>query len=79
LPPPPTLASDSPVIGWLLHCFLPSAFVIACCHTTVDAFVAGPFSHQLLSAATTATTAAAAATLHFWEVVSGVPSNLGIK
>jgi hypothetical protein len=71
------LASDPPVIGWLLRCFLPSAFVIACCHTTVDAFVAGRFSRQLSS--TTTTAAAAAAALRFWEVVSGVPSNLGIK
>jgi hypothetical protein len=79
LPPPPTLAFDSPVIGWLLHCFLPSAFVIARCHATVDAFVASCFSRQLLSTAATATTAAAAAALRFWEVVSGVSSNLEIK
>jgi hypothetical protein len=84
LPPPPTPAFDSPVIGWLLHCFLPFAFAIACCHATVDAFVAGCFSRQLLSTTATAITAAAAAAaaataaLCFWEVVSGVPSNLGI-
>jgi hypothetical protein len=80
-PPSPTPAFDfdSPVIGWLLHCFLPSAFVIACCHATVNAFVAGRFSRQLLSTTTTAANAAAAAALCFWEVVSGVPSNLGIK
>jgi hypothetical protein len=45
----------------------------------VDAFVAGRFSRQLLSTAATTAAAAAAATLRFWEVVSGVPSNLGIK
>jgi hypothetical protein len=78
-PPPPTPAFDSPIIGWLLHCFLPSVFVIARCHATVNAFVAGRFSRQLLSTAATATAAAAAAALRFWEVVSGVPSNLGIK
>jgi hypothetical protein len=72
-------AFDSPVIGWLLRCFLPSAFVIAHCHVTVNAFVAGHFSHQLLSTAATATADAAAAALRFWEVVPGVPSNLGIK
>jgi hypothetical protein len=74
LPPPPKPAFDfdSPVIGWLLHCFLPSAFIIACCHATVDAFVAGRFSRQLLSTAATAAAAAAAAAaaLHFWEMVS---------
>jgi hypothetical protein len=42
-------------------------------------FVASRFSHQLLSTAATAAAAAAAAALHFWEVVSDVPSNLGIK
>jgi hypothetical protein len=73
-PPPPTPAFDSRVIGWLLRCFLPSAFIIAHCHATVDAFVAGYFSHQLLSTAATAAAAAAAAALRFWEVVSGVPS-----
>jgi hypothetical protein len=72
-------AFDSPVIGWLLHCFLPCAFVIARCHATVNAFVAGHFSRQLLSTAATAAAAAVAAALFFWEVVSGVPSNLGIK
>jgi hypothetical protein len=79
--PPPTPVFDfySPVIGWLLRCFLPSAFVIACCHITVIAFVASHFSHQLLSTAATAAAAAAAAALCFWEVVSGAPSNLGIK
>jgi hypothetical protein len=77
----PAFDFDSPVIGWLLRCFLPSAFVIACCHATVNAFVAGCFSRQLSSPAATATTvaAAAAAAICFWEVVSGVPSNLGIK
>jgi hypothetical protein len=63
----------------LLRCFLPSAFVIASCHATVNAFVAGRLSRQLLSTAATAAAAAAAAALRFWEVVSGVPSNLGIK
>jgi hypothetical protein len=63
----------------LLHCFLLSAFVIACCHVTVNAFVAGRFSCQLSSTAATAAAATAAAALRFWEVVSGVPSNLGIK
>jgi hypothetical protein len=74
-PPTPTFDFDSPIIGWLLHCFLPSAFVIQCCHATVNAFVASRFSHQLLSTAATAAAAAAAATLCFWEVVSSVPSN----
>jgi hypothetical protein len=69
-------AFDSPVIGWLLLCFLPSTFVIACCHATVNAFVASRFSRQLLSTAATATAAAAAAALHFWEVVSGVSSKI---
>jgi hypothetical protein len=72
-------AFDSPIIGWLLCYFPPSAFVIARCHVTVNAFVAGCFSCQLSSTAATAAAAAAAAALHFWEVVSGVPSNLGIK
>jgi hypothetical protein len=76
-------AFDSSVIDWLLRCFLMSTFVIACCHANVDAFVAGRFSHQLSSTTATATAttaaAAAAAALHFWEVVSGVPSNLGIE
>jgi hypothetical protein len=75
----PAFDFDSPVIGWLLRCFLLSAFVIARCHVTVDAFVAGRVSRQLLPTAATAAAAAAAATLCFWEVVSGVPSNLGIK
>jgi hypothetical protein len=80
LPPPPTPAFDSPIIGWLLRCFLPSAFVIACCHATVNAFFAGRFSRQSSSTAATAAAAAAAASaLRFWEVVSGVPSNLEIK
>jgi hypothetical protein len=72
-------AFDSPIIGWLLCCFLLSAFVIARCHVTVDAFVDGRFSRQLSSTAATATAAAAPAAVRFWEVVSGVPSNLGIK
>ncbi len=72
-------AFDSPVIGWFLRCFLPFAFVIAHCHATVNAFVAGHFSRQLLSTAATAAAAAATAALRFWEVVSGIPSNLGIK
>ncbi len=63
----------------LMRCFLPSAFVIARYHATVDAFVAGRFSRQLSPTAATAAAAAAAAALYFWEVVSGVPSNLGIK
>jgi hypothetical protein len=65
-------AFDSPVIGWLLRCFLSSAFVIACCHAIVNAFVASYFSRQLASTAATAAAAAAAAALRFWEVVSGV-------
>jgi hypothetical protein len=77
----PAFDFDSPVFGWLLRCFLPSAFVIARCHANTNAFIAGHFSRQLSSTAATATTAAAAAAaaLRFWEVVSGVPSNLGIK
>jgi hypothetical protein len=75
----PAFDFDSPIIGWLLHCFLPSALVIACCHATVNAFVASCLSHQLLSTTATAAAAAAAAALCFWEVVSGVPPNLGIK
>jgi hypothetical protein len=54
-------------------------FVIARWHATVNAFVAGRFSRQSLSTAATAATAAAAAALRFEEVMSGVPSNLGIK
>jgi hypothetical protein len=72
-------AFDSTIIGWLLRCFLPSALVIPGCHVTIDAFVAGRFSRQLSSTAATAVAAAAAAALCFWEVVSGVPSDLGIK
>jgi hypothetical protein len=75
-PPPTTTAFDSPVIGWLLRCFLPSDFVIAHCHATVNAFVASRFSRQLLSTAATSAAATVAAALCFWEVVSGVPSNL---
>jgi hypothetical protein len=63
----------------LLRCFLLSGFVITHCHATVGTFVAGRFSRQLLSTTTTTTAAAAAAALRFLEVVSGVPSNLGIK
>jgi hypothetical protein len=70
---------DSPIIGWLLRCFLPSAFVITCHHATVNAFVAGRFSRQLSSTPAIAAAAAAAAALRFWEMVSGVPSKLGIK
>ena len=32
-----------PFVGWLLHCCLPSNFVIACHHTTVVTLVAGCF------------------------------------
>jgi hypothetical protein len=49
----------APVVGWLLHCFLPSAFVIAHHHATVDALVAGCFCCQSLSTAATTPTAAA--------------------
>jgi hypothetical protein len=44
-----------------LHCCLPSAFVIARCHVTVNALVDGRFCPQLSSIAATAATAAAAA------------------
>jgi hypothetical protein len=59
-PPPPKFAFTAPVVGWLLHCFLPSIFVIACHHAIVNALVAGRFRHQLSSTATTAAAAAAA-------------------
>jgi hypothetical protein len=44
----------------LLHCFLPSTFVIARRHATVVALVAGRFRRQSSSTATTAAAAAAA-------------------
>jgi len=48
----------------LLRCFPPFAFIIACCHATVNALDAGRFCRQSSStAATAATTAAAATTL----------------
>jgi hypothetical protein len=72
-------AFDSSVIGWLLPCFLLPAFVIARCHATINTFVAGRFSCQMSSTAATPAAAAAAAALHFWEVVSVAPSNLGIN
>jgi hypothetical protein len=43
LPPPPLPTFDAPLFGWLLHCCLPSAFVIARHHATIDALVAGSF------------------------------------
>jgi hypothetical protein len=55
--PTPLPVFASPVIGWLLHCFLLSAFVIAHCHATVDALVA--FCRQSLSIPATAAAAAA--------------------
>ena len=58
-PPPPAFAD--PFVGWLLRCFPPSAFVIACCHATIDALVASRFCRQSSSTANTAATAAAAA------------------
>ncbi len=36
-------AAAPPFVGWLLHCFPPSDFIIACRHATVDALVAGRF------------------------------------
>jgi hypothetical protein len=60
LPPPPLPTFASPVVGWLLNCFPPSAFVIACRHATVNALVAGLFCCQLSSTAATAAAAAAA-------------------
>jgi hypothetical protein len=60
-PPPSMPAFTAPIIGWLLHCFLPSAFVIARHHATVDAFVASCFCCQSLFLATTAAAAAAEA------------------
>jgi hypothetical protein len=59
-PPPPPPALAAPIVGWLLHCCPPSAFVIACRHATVDALVAGRFPRQSLSTAATADAAAAA-------------------
>jgi hypothetical protein len=42
LPPlPPAFAS--PINGWLLRCFPPSAFVIARHHATINALVSGRF------------------------------------
>jgi hypothetical protein len=58
-PPPPTSTFTAPVIGWLLHCFLPSTFVIARHHATVNALIAGRFCRR--SSFTAATAAAAAA------------------
>jgi hypothetical protein len=49
-------AFTAPVDGWLLRCFLPSAFVIARCHATVDALVARRFCRQSSSTAATAAT-----------------------
>jgi hypothetical protein len=43
--PPPAFAS--PVVGWLLHCFPPSAFVITRHHATINALAAGHFCLQL--------------------------------
>ena len=60
-PPPPPPAFADPFIGWLLRCCPLSAFVIACCHLTIDALVASRFCRQLSSTAATTTTAAAAA------------------
>ena len=57
-PPGRAAAAAPPFVGWLLRCFLPSAFVIARCHAIVNTFVAGRFSRQLSS--TTATAAEAA-------------------
>jgi hypothetical protein len=39
LPPSPPPAFASPVVGWLLRCFPPSAFVIARHHATVNALL----------------------------------------
>jgi hypothetical protein len=50
----------APVIGWLLRCFLPSTFVIARRHATVDALVAGCFCRQSSSTAATAAAVTAA-------------------
>ena len=61
-PPPPAFAD--PFIGWLLCCFPPSAFVIACCHATIDTLVAGPFFCQSLSTAATATTVVKLTVVH---------------
>jgi hypothetical protein len=57
--PPPMPAFTASIVGWLLRCFLPSAFVIARRHTTVNTLVAGHFCRQ--SSSTTTTTAATAA------------------
>ncbi len=56
------LLFTAPIIGWLLRCFLPSAFVIARRHATVNALVTGRFCRQSLSTPATAAAAAAAAT-----------------
>ena len=40
-PPPPTFAD--PFVVWLLRCFPPFAFIIACYHATVNALDAGRF------------------------------------
>ncbi len=63
LPPLPMPAFVSPIIGWLLHCFLPSTFFIAHCHATNNALFAGCFCCQSLSPATCAAAAAAAGLL----------------
>ena len=53
-------AFADPFIGWLLCCCPPSAFIITCCHATVNALNASHFCHQSLSTAATAATAATA-------------------
>jgi hypothetical protein len=59
-PPPPPPAFAAPVVGWLLRCCPPSAFVIARCHATIDALVTSRFCRQLSSIAATAAAATAA-------------------
>jgi hypothetical protein len=58
---PPTSAFTDPAVGWLMCCFLPSAFVIAHHHATINTLVAGRFCCHSLSTTTTAAVAIAAA------------------
>jgi hypothetical protein len=58
-PPPPPPPFAVPIVGWLLHYCMPSGFVIARLHATVNTLVAGCFCCILSSIATTAAPAAA--------------------
>jgi hypothetical protein len=38
----------APIVGWLLHCFLPFTFVIARRHVTVNALCCRPLSPPII-------------------------------